>query len=224
MAEHGSELSPYVINLPSLVPSWRTTSLAWDKVNEKQVDFFPFTMGNHSHNEYCLWHYKHISLKHICVTVMTSNCYIKGSQLNAMLSFTNNDFCLEAFRSETFPQKKTLISLLVYIRHRSLGANNVLRDSWQYHSRNKCCGIMENVRVAGRLFGWVAPECDPVLSLFTISLSANWSPQCNSLCDKVTVGYSANKCPNFRVTLKFVTVFTKACHNIAPWHRILQST
>lgn len=164
-----------IINLLSLVPSWRTSSLAWDKVNEQQVDFFPFTMGNHSHNEYCLWHYKHISLKHICVTVMTSNCYIKGSQLNAMISFTNNDFCLDAVRSETLLQKKTLISVLVYIRHRSLGANSALCDSWQYHSRNKCCGIMEHVRVAGRLFGWVAPDSDPVISLFTISLSGNWS-------------------------------------------------
>jgi len=99
-----------VINLLSLVPSWRTSSLAWDKLNEKQVDFFPFTMGNHSHNEYCLWHYKHISLKHICVTVMTSNCYIKGSQLNATLSFTNNDFdfCSDAVRSESFASKKDI--------------------------------------------------------------------------------------------------------------------
>jgi hypothetical protein len=47
-------------------------------------------------------------MKHICVTVMTSNCYTKGSQLNAMLSFTNNDFCLDAFRSETFRPKKDI--------------------------------------------------------------------------------------------------------------------
>lgn len=51
---------------------------------------------------------KHISLKHISVTVMTSNYYRKGSQLNAMLSFTNNDFCLDAFRSETWLPKKDI--------------------------------------------------------------------------------------------------------------------
>lgn len=121
-------------------------------------------------------------------------------------------------------KKKTLISVLVYIRHRSLGANSVLCDSWQYHSRNKCCGIMELVRVAGRLFGWVAPERNPVISLFTVSLPANWSPQCNSLFVKVTVGFRTNKCPNYRVTLKFLKLFTKACHYIPPWQSILQST
>jgi hypothetical protein len=83
---------------------------------------------------------------------------------------------------------------------------------------------MEHVRIAGRLCGWVAAEWDPVIAPFTISLSANWSPEYNSLFGKVTFGYRAKKCPNFRVTLKFVTLFTKACHCIPPWQRILQST
>ena len=96
-------------------------------------------------------------------------------------------------------------------------------DSWQCHSPNKCCGIKEDVRVSGRLFGWVAPECYPLISQFTRSLSANFSSQCKSHFDKVTVGYRANKCPNFRVTLKFVTMFTKTCHCIPPWQTILQS-